>query len=99
MIHECLVAEPIIGIGLPHGPAEYQEIAMNYKIGIAIAIIFVIIAGVMVYIFVGPGSVGQPTYHTMANGFMKPIKINAGISGLTPAPSGPGSRQALHSGL
>ncbi len=91
MIHQCLVAKPIIGIGLPHGPAKYQGISMNYKIGIAIAIIFVIIAGVMVYIFVGPASVGQPTYHTMANGFMKPIKINASISGLTPAHSGSGA--------
>lgn len=64
---------------------------MNYKIGIAIAIIFIIIAGVMVYIFAGPDSIGQPTYHTMAHGFMKPITINASISDLTPAPSGSGA--------
>ena len=64
---------------------------MNYKVGIATAIIFIIIVGVMIYIFVGPASIGKPTYHTLANGFMKPVKINADVSGLTPAPTGSGA--------
>ena len=64
---------------------------MNYKMGIAIAIIFIIVVGVVVYIFVGPASIGQPTYRTLAHGFMVPIKINYSISGLTPAASGSGA--------
>ena len=64
---------------------------MNYKMGIAIAIIFIIVVGVLVYIFVGPASIGRPTYRTLAHGFMAPIKINYSISGLTPAASGSGS--------
>ncbi len=64
---------------------------MNYKTGIALAIIFIIIAGVLVYIFVGPASLGQPTYRTLAHGFMTPIKIDYSISGLTPAASGSGA--------
>jgi hypothetical protein len=64
---------------------------MNYKIGIALAMILVIIAGVVVYIFVGPTSLGQPTYQTMGTGFMKPIKIGYGIGGLTPVTNGSGA--------
>ncbi len=64
---------------------------MNYKIGIAIAMIFVIIIGVVIYIFVGPASLGQPTYRTMGTGFMKPIKIGYGVGGLTPVPNGSGA--------
>ena len=86
MVH-CCVVQPIRGIG----PPEHRGIAMNYKIGIGIAIIFVIVVGVLVYIFVGPASIGQPTYRTLAHGFMKPIKIDCGIGALTPVKSGSGA--------
>ena len=64
---------------------------MNYKMGIGIALVFLIVIGVLVYIFVGPASLGQPTYRTLAPGFMTPIRIDRGIGGLTPAKSGSGA--------
>ncbi len=64
---------------------------MNYKMGIGIALVFLIVVGVLVYIFVGPASIGQPTYRTLAHGFMTPIKIDYSIGGLTPVKSGSGA--------
>ncbi|MGC8625331.1 MAG: hypothetical protein ACP5VQ_08710, partial [Phycisphaerae bacterium] len=64
---------------------------MNYKMGIAIAIIFLIVIGVIIYIFVGPSSIGRPSDRVLSRGFLQPIKIAYGIGGLTPTPTGSGA--------
>ncbi len=64
---------------------------MSYKVGIAIAMIFLIVVGVVVYSFLRPVSVGSPTHRTQTRGFMKPIKIGYSIAALVPSPSGPGA--------
>ncbi|MDA8378572.1 MAG: hypothetical protein M0Z50_16385 [Planctomycetia bacterium] len=64
---------------------------MNYKMGIAIAIIFLIVVGVVIYIFIGPSSIGQPSSRVSSSVFLQPIKIGYGIGGLTPTPTGSGA--------